>query len=511
MNIGDLTRRVARGSGIVFAGQIAGKVIGVFLQITLSRGLGKALYGTYALAISLMKILQAVGGLGLQGGVVRFSAEAQGQGEVGRVRGTLLATLAIGTATSIVIGVGLFLTSEWWAQVVFQDELLIPILRAFAVALPFYVLTFLTAQAARGLQSMLADVSIGIVAQPFVNLVAVSIAFLLGYTLDGAIAAFVLSSVASGSLGVWVLSRIFRPLWSGVSARFDVPRLLRYSLPVMGVGLTALFVDQADRVMIGILASTSDVGVYTIAALLATQVRFVLSAVSATFTPIISDLYHGDRRDELHRLFKITTRWIVMLSLPLAIVLAMFPTPFLRVFGPEFMEGAPVVLVLSIGSFLNGATGTIGLMLQMSDYERVVLLDNVAVAILNVGLNLWLIPIYGPLGAAIATAVSVTLINAAQVVQVWSRLGMTPFDADLFRPMAAGCIAAVAGWGIAEITAFSLNPPWMLDAVAGIAATGMVYLGAVVAIGLPREDWTVLTPILRRTGLDRFISSEEEP
>ncbi len=485
-------------------------MIGVFLQVTLSRGLGKALYGTYALAMSLMKILREVGGLGLQGGVVRFSAEAQGQGETDRVRGTLLATLAIGTATSIVIGAILYLTSSWWANAVFQDPLLIPILRAFALALPFYVLTFLTAQAARGLQFMLADVSIGIVAQPLVNLIAVSVAFLLGFALNGAITAFVISAVVSGSVGVWVLSRIFRPLWTGVAVRFDVRRLLRYSLPVMGVGLTALFVDQADRVMIGILASTSDVGVYSIAALLATQVRFVLSAVSATFTPIISDLYHGDRHEELQRLFKITTRWIVTLSLPLAIVLALFPNPFLWVFGPEFMEGTPVVLVLTIGSFLNGATGTIGLMLQMSDYERVVLLDNVAVAVLNVGLNLWLIPIYGPLGAAIATAVSVTLINAVQVMQVRTRLGMTPFDADLLRPLAAGVVAGVAGWGTAAGVAYVISPLWMFDAVAGIAMTGLVYAGAMIAIGLPRADWTVLAPILRRTGLDRFISAEEE-
>jgi O-antigen/teichoic acid export membrane protein len=510
VNIGDLTRRVARGSGIVFAGQIAGKVIGVILQVTLSRGLGKALYGTYALAISLMKILRAVGGLGLQGGVVRFSAEAQGQGEIGRVRGTLLSTLAIGTLMSILIGAGLYLTSGWWANVVFDDAMLAPILQAFALAMPFYVLTFLTAQAARGLQSMLADVSIGIVAQPLVNVIAVSVAFLLGYTLDGAVAAFVLSSMASGLLGVWILSRIFRPLWGGVTAQFEVRRLLRYSLPVMGVGLTALFVDQADRVMIGILASTSDVGVYTIAALLATQVRFVLSAVSATFTPIISDLYHGDRHDELQTLFKITTRWIVTLSLPLAVVLALFPEPLLWIFGPEFMEGAPVVLVLTIGSFLNGATGTIGLMLQMSDNERIVLLDNVAVAVLNVGLNLWLIPIYGPLGAAIATAVSVTLINTVQVVQVRSRLGMTPFDTDLFRPLAAGTVAGVAGWGTAAGIAYSIHPPWMLDALVGMAVTGVVYAGAVIAIGLPKADWTVLTPLLRRTGLDRFISAEGE-
>lgn len=504
MDIGNLSRRIARGSGIVFAGQIAGKLVGVLLQIVLSRGLGKALYGTYTLAISLMKILRELGGLGLQGGVVRFSAEAKGQGDTGRVRGTLLATLGIGTLASMVIALGLYATSTWWATVVFTDPSLAPILRAFSIATPFYVLTFLTSQAARGLQSMAADVSIGTVAQPFVNLVVVSSAFVLGYQLDGAIAAFVASTIASAALGIYVLTRIFPALWNGPSPQFRVSRLVGYSLPVMGVSLTALFIDQADRVMIGILASTSDVGLYNIAALLATQVRFVLTAVSATFTPIISDLYHSGQREELRRLFQITTRWIVTLSLPLAIVLALFPEPLLWLFGPSFLDGTSVVLVLTIGTFLNSSVGTIGLMLQMSDHERLVLIDNVASVILNVGLNLSLIPLYGPLGAAIATAITITTVNAVQVYQVHSRLGMTPFDADYLRPLAAGGIAGILGWGASAVVQNVLGTPWMLDAIAGITATGLVYLAALFFIGVPKDDWTMLSPFLQKAGLDRL-------
>lgn len=505
VDIGNLSRRIAKGSGIVFAGQIAGKLVGVLLQIVLSRGLGKALYGTYTLAISLMKILRGLGGLGLQGGVVRFSAEAKGQGDIARVRGTVLAALGIGTLASTLIAIGLYVTSAWWSAVVFTDPGLAPILRAFSVATPFYVLTFLTSRAARGLQSMAADVSIGTVAQPFVNLVIVSSAFVLGYQLDGAIAAFVASAVASAVLGMYVLTRIFPALWNGPSPQFRVSRLVGYSLPVMGVSLTALFIDQADRVMIGILASTSDVGLYNIAALLATQVRFVLTAVSATFTPIISDLYHSGQREQLRRLFQITTRWIVTLSLPLAIVLALFPEPLLWLFGPEFLEGVPVVLALTIGTFLNSSVGTVGLMLQMSDHERIVLIDNIASVVLNVGLNLWLIPLYGPLGAAIATAVTITVVNAVQVYQVHTRLDMTPFDSDYLRPLAAGGVAGILGWVAAIATGSALGTPWMLDAITGIVTTGIVYPAALFLIGVPKDDWTILSPFLRKSGLDVLI------
>ena len=490
----------------MFAGQVAGKLVGVCLQAVLSRGLGKALYGTYALAFSIMQILREVGAMGLHGGVVRFGAEAQAKNKPARVKGTLLASLGIGAVASLLLAAGLYGASDWLASAAFRDAGLGSVLRAFAIACPFYVITFLSSRAARGLQVMLADVAVGTVAQPLVNLLLISGAFLLGYGLDGAVTAFVGSAVVSGLLGLYVLTRIAPVLLDGtLSASYNIRRLLAYSLPVMGVTVTTLFVDQADRIMLGLLASSADVGLYNVAALLATQVRFMLTSISATFTPLISDLYHTDRREELHQLFRITTRWIVTLSMPLALVLALFPDPLLWIFGTEFRAGAPVVLVLAISSFLNAGVGTIGLMLQMSDHERLVLLDSIAMAVLNIALNLWLIPLYGPVGAALATALSITAINAVQYVQLRYLLGMTPFSAAYLRPIAAGVVAGLAGW-LASLA----MPTWVTQDLFGMLVTGLVYLGALLLIGLPDEDWKVMHPFLQRTGLDRFLGNWDD-
>jgi len=506
VDLEKLTRRVARGSGIVFAGQVAGKIIGVCLQVVLSRGLGPLLYGTYTLAVSVMKILREVGTLGLHGGVVRFSAEAQAKGNRARVKGTLTASLGIGIVASAALALSLYAASDWLATTAFSDAGLEPVLRAFAAALPFYTLTFLASRAARGLQVMTADVAVGTVAQPLVNLVAVSIAFLLGWALDGAVAAFVLSTVVSAGLGLYVVFRIAPVLLDrDVIASYDLGGLIGYSLPVMGVTLTALFVDQADRIMIGLLASSADVGIYNVAALLATQVRFMLTSVSAAFTPLISDLYHTGRRDDLRTLFQTTTRWIVTLSMPLGLVLILFPEPLLWLFGADFLAGAPVVMVLAISSLLNAAVGTIGLMLQMSDHERLVLIDNVLLAVINVGLNLWLIPIYGTVGAAVATAVSVTAINVVQYGQLRHLLGVTPFSLAYLRPLAAGLGAGLLGWAVGAAL-----EPWFLHGVAGMLVTGMTYIGLLLWIGLPEKDWEIMAPYLKRTGLLRLIPGAKE-
>lgn len=497
MDTDELTRRVARGSGIVFAGTIVGKVFSFGLQILLSRVLGTAAYGLYNLGMTVLRFGREISALGLQGGIVRFGSEAYGKEDISRLKGTVIASLTLAVGAGSVLGMGIYLGRDLLATLVFSDANLAPVLRAFAIALPFYVLVYISSRGARALQNMKADVTINVVSLPAFNLIAVGIAFLAGFRLGGATTAFVLSTVASAGLGLWMLARLLPALHGTVSAHFETRSLLWFSLPVLGANLSTVLFSQADRIMLGILATSEDVGVYHAAAIVATQVQFVLTAVNATFTPIISDLYHRDHRDQLHRLFKTTTRWIVTLSLPLALVLLLFPGPIMGLFGEGFGEGAIILVLLAIATFFNGSVGASGLMLQMSDHENLLFANNIALALLNVGLNVWFIMEYGPVGAALATGLSIILVNTMKVLQVRYLLGMHPFGRAYVKPFAAGAVAGLGGWGLTLLLA-----PWTWAWLIGIPLTVLLYGGTLLLLGFTRDDWMVLTPLLRRVGIE---------
>jgi len=343
---------------------------------------------------------------------------------------------------------------------------------------------------------MLADVSIGVVAQPLFNLIGVAIAFGLGYSLSGVLVALVASTVASAGLGLYLVARLVPALFDGVSATYQVRSLLVFSAAAFGSSLASLMLDQADRLMLGFLATSEDVGVYNAAALLATQVRFVLTAVSATFTPVISDLYHKGHLEELQRLFATTTRWIITLSLPVVLVLLLFPEELLGLYGPDFRVGASMLLVLAPAMFINGGVGAAGLMLQMSDHERIALANNVLLAVLNVVLNWWMITAYGPIGAALATGLSVALVNLLKLAEVRYLLGMQPYNLTYLKPVAAAGVAATAGWAVDVFLV-----AWPLHWLGGMAAVGIAYFGTLVLLGFSDEDWIVLRPLLRRVGI----------
>ena len=112
---------------------------------------------------------------------------------------------------------------------------------------------------------------------------------------------------------------------------------------------------------------------------------------------------------------------------------------------------------------------------------------------LNVLLNLWLIPAYGIVGAAVAWAVSLAAVNAARVLQVRSLIGALPVSRGMLTGLLAGVAALGAGLGVG-----ALLPGGFGTLVAGLVAIVAVYAGVVLALGLSRQDRMVLRALIRR-------------
>ncbi|OEU69195.1 MAG: hypothetical protein BA863_00145 [Desulfovibrio sp. S3730MH75] len=96
----------------------------------------------------------------------------------------------------------------------------------------------------------------------------------------------------------------------------------------------------------------------------------------------------------------------------------------MAIFGKQFAAGGLVLSILAVGQFVNVITGSVGFVLMMCGYERL-LRNNIALcAFINLALNYLLIPSLGAIGAAIATATTLILQNLIAAGLVWWRLGI---------------------------------------------------------------------------------------
>ncbi len=490
--IEHLTRQVAKGGGIAFIGSVIGKVATFGLHILLGRVLGPGVYGVYALGTSVTGIAQSVASLGLNEGVIRFSAMYRGVGDNARVKGTILAALAISSISSVVAAAVLFGFSRPIAERFFHETDLVWVLRVFAMALPFYVLMGITTSFAQSFRRIGIQQGIQNIFRPLFNLVLVGLAFLLGFRLAGAVYGFLVSGIVSAVLGFYFLWRIFPEVVRISNAVYQTAQLARFSVPMFLIGISYFLLTYTDRIMLGYFRKASDVGVYNAATVIALQMTIFLGAFISIFSPMVSDLHNRGNRKELESLFTTTTKWILSLTLPLFIILMIFSKSIMLIFGPKFIGGWIVLIILALAQLVNVGTGPVGMFLQMTGRQDIDCMNGIILLLLNIGLNGWLIPIYGTLGAAIATGVSLILVHIARLVQVVMIFKMIPYDARYIKPITAAMTSTLVA--IIMTTNFIDSPSWLVILIASIILL-MVYAAVLYWMGLDHEDKVVLKAI----------------
>jgi O-antigen/teichoic acid export membrane protein len=501
----EYTDRILEGATFIFSGSMVGKVVGLAIQLALGRGFGKALYGLYTTGMTVLRLGQSVATLGLQNGVIRFGAPAYERDHPEEVKGTFLAVAGLGLVSGTVFGVAIFVASPWLAGGVFtvpkgmDPALMERTISVFGLGLPFYVLTYLASRMARAVGTMQVDTLLDSILQPTLFLMMIGGVLLVGQNFTWALYTFLTSTVLAAGTSIYAIYRLFPPLFSRLAPAVDVRALLRFSIPIVGVTLATMGVTYTDRLMLAILRTPEAVGTYQPAAILAIQLNFILFAMTAAFSPIISDLYESGQFEDLSSLYGDTVRWIILLTLPAAIVLIVFAPQIISIWGTEYRNGASALRILAAAQFVVAGVGSVGQMLQMSDHQDYVFGVNASMAVLNVVLNWILIQWYGVNGAALATGITTALGDTAEVVGLYAFLSIHPFRWPLWKPFAAAGLATLLT--VPLYTATSGPAQWAL----GIPVLLLAYGGALYGLGPHPKDASILAGLWRR-----LVSSGDE-
>jgi O-antigen/teichoic acid export membrane protein len=196
--------------------------------------------------------------------------------------------------------------------------------------------------------------------------------------------------------------------------------------------------DQANLVILGAMATSDQVGIYAASVRLAEAITLIFTAVEFTIAPYIARLHSTEQTTRLQNLISKTARLVFVLSLPVALAFIFYGDWFLAFFGEEFRAGRWALAILGIGRLLNVAFGPVKALALMTGQERATAWIMGIVALLNVVLNLVLIPFWGIIGAASATAISTVAWSAMLCVLAFKRTGVVSFAMPLRRRSRAG-------------------------------------------------------------------------
>ena len=433
--------KIAKEATISFMGMGFGDGARYLFTAILARFAGVEFLGIYSLASSVTRIGEVFGRAGLHSGVMRFVSRLDKETEIETVRQRILSGLKLGLLFGIVIMILQIALADWLAFELFNgSDLLKTVLIISAVSLPFATIMAISAFATQGYKLLKYKVMVLNIIRPAIMLVCVlvSISF---FTKDTAVKyPLLISAVFSSFAAIIFLNKLTNIKISQIFSGVIDKELLRFSYPLMFVTILGTLMHWMDILMLGYFTDTTTVGLYHPAARTAGLLRTVLLAFMGIFAPMMSDYHRQGDVGEMGKLYKLIVRWIVSLSLPLAIIIIIYSKKIMLLFGVEYLSASNVLMVLTTAAFIQTLFGGGGQTLTMTGFTKVNLFNSIIVVLINITLNLLWIPQYGIIGAAYATLISMALLGLLRIVEVNHLIKITPFSLKLMKPIIAGVI-----------------------------------------------------------------------
>lgn len=479
----------AKGGGFLAAGTFFEFGSRFVIAFVVARVLGAEQYGIYMLAISVATVMAAIATAGLDSTMVRYVAMQAGNRDEEGVWGTLQIGVGASFLVSALISLGLYFLIEPLASSLFDEPQLVPYLQLFCLFIPFMTLSSVMVDVARGFKRM--DYSA--LAQNGVlfttRLILVGILIFVRLDAFTAIIAFGLSEIAVSVSLVYLLNKQFplrRPLRQ---ARYEFREIFTFALPFWMSGILTKFRKNIQDLLLGTLNTVVSVGIFSIVSKINLVGHVVYASVVASVKPILAELQDRENWEEMRSLYQTTTRWTFTANLPIFLIMVLYPEQLLLVFGKSFTDGATALAVLALGELVNAGTGICGSIIDMTGRTKLKLANAVLwVALISVS-NVLLIPQWGVLGAAVAAAGSIAVINFLRVLEVWILYRLLPYNATFLKPILAGLVAVLVSLIVGRLLPADTH---FLIAVLHMLLVVVAYAGMLLLLGLAPEERKVL-------------------
>jgi len=427
--------RVSRQSGIVFAGTIFTAVLAYIFKIYLARVLGASALGIYALGMTIIGFLGIGNVLGLPDAAMRFVAQYAASENFAALRSLLWKGAALLLTGNLVFGALLLEAGPWIATHFYHSPQLIRYLPLFAAIMITGALSSFFGKVVAGYKEVGQRTMIThFISSPLTMAVAV-VLIALGGGLRGYLVAQVLASVVVLALLVGLSWRLTPVAARSLNLRKVslAPEVWSFSAAMFGIRLMEFVMSQSDRVALGYFRGAREVGIYSLAAAVIAYETVILQSVNQIFAPVIADLHTRGEKILLGRMFQTLTKWMLGLTLPLAMVAIVFARPVMRIFGHDFAIGWPILIVGTLGQLVNCGVGSVGFLLLMSGHQRRLIRVQAVMAVVMVGLSLCMVPLWGAWGAALAAAATNIGVNLWNLVEVKSTLRLSPYNRSYMK------------------------------------------------------------------------------
>ena len=449
---------------------------GLILIPILAKTLGAEGYGIWSQILVTISLLAPPCTLGLGYAIVRFLAAEKDKEKVGKgVSSILITTSLIALAASGLI----FVLSKPLAIAVFGGVdaafyIRISVLLIFLAAVDQIMIKYFA-----GFRQI-KKYSAFLISQTIGEIALIAYLVLSGFGLFGAIISLLIVRAVTSVIGfLWIKSdiNISKPSFSVIKVYFP------FTLPTILTGLSYWLINLGDRYVIGYFMGASAVGIYSASYSLGAILLFFYAPLTGTLFPAIVKSYESNKIQEVKTYLKYSLKFLLMFLVPSFFGLSILSKSLLVTLATlEFANAYIVVSIVALATLLYCCSFINASVLALLKETKKVGIIFGASALINVVLNIVLVPRIGILGAAIATLVTFTIH-----LFVVSKLSFKRLSYDIDLKFISKCIIASIPMGF---VVWKMNPYGAVNILISIGVAVVVYFGVMVLLkAFTREEF----------------------
>ena len=447
---------------------------GIILLPVLTKNIPIEEYGIWVQISVTIGLIPAVVILGLPYTMVRFLAAAKKREEI---QEGFYSIAFIVLFTSAIASLLLFLLSKPLAASLFDNNLTIA--RILSLIVFIECLNGLLLNFFRTFQQI-KRYSIFLFIRTYLNVALVAYFVLAGYGLFGA----VIGLLISGLVVVLIMaSLIISEIGIKIPKFTHIREYLAFGIPTVPGSLSGWVVNSSDCYVIGILLGTAFVGYYSPGYTLGNIIGLFLAPLSFMLPAVLSKYYDENNMNEVKTVLKYSLKYFLLLAMPSVFGLSLLSKPILTILStPEIAaQGYLITPFVAVSALLYGAYAVILQIIVLEKKTKIVGTIWIMAAILNLGLNIVVVPYMGILGAAITTLLAFAL---AFVLTSFYSFKYFKFDID-FRFIFKSIFASI----VMSLVIIKWNPTGILNILIVIGICAVVYAVILLLLkGVKKEE-----------------------
>ncbi len=413
-----MSSKLIKGSVIIFIGNIIFRVGGYVYRFLMASLLGPAAYGIFGLATPFQGIFQILSAGGLPPAIAKYASEYNALEQHDLARQTVFTALKIMVILGLVFGfVMVFIAAPYIALEFYKKPLALLPLQAVGLITPFSVIVGAFRGAFQSVYKMEYILYTRAIEQ-LVMILAATALVLIGLSAFGAVLGSVFGFAAASVSAIYIFKRYMGKYLPPRSPDFKfslkeelglAKKLVLFSIPVSITALAEMGIYFACTLIMGVFLTSTLIGYFTAADPIARLPLIVSTSLGTTILPAASEAFATKNKELLSKYVRDSFKYGMFFVIPMCVGIAVFSKQILGLVyftNLDYVTGGLALSILVIGMSFYSFYIMSSSIVQGIGNPRIPMYILLGGALITIIAGLYLVPIYGIEGGALASTIS---------------------------------------------------------------------------------------------------------